>query len=260
MQNKEDMGGYMGTFVFILGLVFGSFFNVCIYRIPRGESIVSPPSHCTYCNNRLKFYDMIPVLSYIFLRGRCRYCKEKISIKYPVIELLTGFSFLLIYLRYGISLNFFKYTVLTGFMIVIGFIDFYTTDVYTSSIIAGMIFGSIFIIINIFLGHNFMDCIFGAMFGFAVIGLIILISKGGMGAGDAEIAGLIGIFLGLKLTVTALSLSIIIGGLTGIILVILKKKSMKDYFAFGPFMSIGAYIAILYGNEIANWYLSKFML
>jgi len=109
MQNKEDMGGNMDIFVFILGLVFGSFFNVCIYRMPRGESIVFPPSHCTHCNNRLKFYDMIPVLSYIFLRGRCRYCKEKISIKYPIIELLTGFSFLLIYLRYGISLNFFKY-------------------------------------------------------------------------------------------------------------------------------------------------------
>lgn len=259
MQNKKNVGGHMEILVFILGLVFGSFFNVCIYRIPRGESIAFPPSHCTNCNNRLKFYDMVPVLSYIFLRGKCRYCKEKISLKYPIIELLTGVSFFLIYLRYGISFEFFKYTVLTGFMIVIGFIDFYTTDVYTSSIIAGMIFGGIFIIISIFLGYNFMDCIYGALLGFAIIGLIILISKGGMGVGDAEIAGLIGIFLGLKLTITALFLAIIIGGLTGLILVMLKKKSMKEYFAFGPFLSIGAYIAILYGNEIANWYLSKFI-
>ena len=108
-------------------------------------------------------------------------------------------------------------------------------------------------------GTGYGGYIYGALLGFAIIGLIILISKGGMGVGDAEIAGLIGIFLGLKLTITALFLAIIIGGLTGLILVMLKKKSMKEYFAFGPFLSIGAYIAILYGNEIANWYLSKFI-
>ncbi|EQB3123923.1 prepilin peptidase, partial [Clostridium botulinum] len=121
----------MNIIVLILGIIIGSFLNVCIYRIPKGESIIFPPSYCEKCGVNIKIYNLIPVVSYIFLRGRCKCCKNKISLRYPLVELLTGILFLSIYHLCGLNFSFIKYIIFVSFIIVIGFIDLDTTDVYS---------------------------------------------------------------------------------------------------------------------------------
>lgn len=244
----------MGVFVFICGLIFGSFFNVCIFRIQKGESIAYPPSHCTSCNNVLKWYDLVPVLSYLFLKGKCRYCKEKISLRYPLIELITGILFFLIFLKYGMDILTIKFLVFISLLIVIGMIDFDTTDVYSSTTITGIIAGVIFILIGTYLKtSNPVPFIIGGVLGGGIIAIIILITKG-MGWGDAEICLVGGLFLGWRLTVVMLMLSFVLGGIVGIILIALKIKSKKDYIPFGPFIAMAAVITMFFGQNLINYY------
>lgn len=245
----------MNLIILSLGLLIGSFLNVCIYRIPRGESIAYPPSHCTNCGNNIKPYDLIPVISYIFfLKGKCRYCGEKISIRYPLIELFTGVVFMLIYKYYGLSMEFIKFAVLSCFLIVIGMIDFDTTDVYFKTTMSGIIVGIVFLIVYYFNGYNIWTYILGALIGGGFISLIILIT-GGMGWGDAEMCFLAGIYLGWKLTLVMLFLSVVLGGIIGILLIATKKKSKKDYIPFGPYIALGAMMAVVWGEGILKWYL-----
>lgn len=242
----------------LYGLLIGSFLNVCIYRIPRNESISFPPSHCTNCKNKIKWYDLIPIISYIFLRGKCRYCGEKISIRYPLIELITGAIFLALNIEYGLSINFFKYAVLACFLIVIGMIDFDTTDVYLKTTASGIITGVLFLIYGYFMNYNILSYIYGGLLGVGIIALIILLTKG-MGWGDAEICLMGGLFLGLKLTIVMLFFSFVFGGLIGIILMILKIKSRKDYIPFGPFISAACLFTVFFGEKITLWYMSYFI-
>ncbi|KYH30370.1 MULTISPECIES: prepilin peptidase [Clostridium] len=239
--------------IFISGLILGSFLNVCIYRIPHGKSISYPPSHCTNCKIRIKPYDLIPIISYVLLKGRCRYCNNKISIRYPLIELFTGIIFVGVYIKYGLSIKFIKFAVLFCFLIVIGIIDYDTTDVYDNTIIWGGVFGFIFLAINIYLKLPVKTYLLGALVGGVFISIIILLS-GGMGWGDAEICTLCGLYLGIKLTILTLFLSLIIGGTLGGILILLKKKSRKDYIPFGPFIVSAAMIAMFLGERILKWY------
>ncbi|MFU0825277.1 prepilin peptidase [Clostridium sp.] len=239
--------------IFIFGLLLGSFLNVCIYRIPREESISYPPSHCTNCKNRIKPYDLIPVISYVLLKGKCRYCNEKISIRYPLIELFTGIIFIGIYTKYGLSIEFVKFAVLSCFLIVIGIIDYDTTDIYNSTIIWGGVFGVIFLVIDIYLKLPIKTYLLGALIGGGFISIIILLS-GGMGWGDAEICAVCGLYLGIKLTILTLFLSVIIGGVVGGILILLKKKSRKDYIPFGPFIVSAVMIVMFLGERALEWY------
>lgn len=246
----------MSIFVFVCGLIFGSFFNVCIFRIQKGESIAYPPSHCTSCNNELKWYDLVPVLSYVVLKGKCRYCKEKISLRYPAVELITGVLFYFIYLKYGINILTIKFIVLISLLIVIGMIDFDTTDVYSSTTITGMVAGVIFILIGMYFKTNVpIPFIIGGLLGGGIIAIIILIT-GGMGWGDAEICLLCGLFLGWKLTVVMLMLSFVLGGIIGLALIALRIKSRKDYIPFGPFITLAAMIAVFFGQNMIDYYIS----
>lgn len=244
-------------FIFIMGLLIGSFLNVCIYRIPREESIAYPPSHCTVCGNRIKPYDLIPVLSWILLRGKCRYCGEKISIRYALIEMITGIFFALTYLKYGYTLECFKFIILIPFLIVIGMIDYDTTDVYAKTTWTGTAVGIIFIIVNFYYGLGIKTYIYGGLLGGGVISLIILITRG-MGWGDAEICLLSGVFLGLPSTILMLFMSFVIGGLSGVILIASGKKTRKDYIPFGPSIVAASIMTILIGNNIMNWYMNIF--
>lgn len=239
--------------IFLVGLIIGSFLNVCIYRIPREESIVFPPSHCASCNHKLVWYDLFPVISYIILRGRCRYCNTKISIVYPIIELLNGVIYILLYIKFGLSILFIKYSILASLVIVISIIDLFTTDIYTNTIWFGTAIGIIFIIISILMKQNIFTYIIGAIIGAGVITIIILTTKG-MGWGDAELLFVIGLFLGIKLSIVTIFLSFILGGLIGSILIMLKIKSRKDYIPFGPFISAGALISILWGDILLRYY------
>jgi leader peptidase (prepilin peptidase)/N-methyltransferase len=243
------------VFISILGLLIGSFLNVCIYRIPRGESIAFPPSHCTNCKNEIKWYDLIPVISYIFLKGKCRYCGEKISIRYPLIELITGALFFALYINFGLSFYFIKSVVLTCLLIVIGMIDYDTTDIYFSTTLTGIIMGCLFLLYNWYLGAGVLTYIYGALLGGGVIALIILLTHG-MGWGDAELCLLCGLYLGLKLTAVMLFFAFVFGGIIGILLIITKKKSRKDYIPFGPYIALSSIFTMLLGEKILSLYLS----
>ena len=249
------MNNFFMLYVFIVGLILGSFYNVCIYRIPKEESIAFPPSHCTNCNTRLKPVDLIPVFSYIFLKGKCRYCNDKISPRYALVELFTGIVFLGLYLKYGLTFEFIKYAVLVSFLIVIGMIDYDTTDVYFITTLSAMLVGAIFVVVEFFLGGNITSFIYGGLLGGGAITLIILLTKG-MGWGDAEICLLAGLYLGLSSTVLMLLLSFVLGGAIGIILIATKVKTRKDYIPFGPFIALGAIITSFVGENIINWYLN----
>ena len=240
--------------IVVLGLVIGSFLNVCIYRIPKEESIAFPPSHCANCNHKLMPIDLIPVFSYIFLRGKCRYCKEKISARYPLIESLNALLYLIIYFKFGIILVTLKYCILASILIVIGMIDYDTQFVFTSTTIFGGIIAGIFIMIQaIVYKVGIIDLILGGAIGFGIIGAIVFLTKG-MGEGDIEIAALCGLFLGVKGILLGLFLAIIIGGIIGIIILALKLKKAKEKIAFGPCIAIGSLISMLWGVEILKFY------
>lgn len=252
---------YIEVYVFIVGLMVGSFLNVCIYRIPKGESIVYPPSHCNNCGSRIKWHDLVPIFSYFILGRKCRYCGAKISVRYMIIELGTAVLFLVVYLQYGINFIFFKYILFITFLIVIGIIDFDTTDIYFKTTLSGIFMGTSLIIVGYFIGEHSMNgmitYLYGAAFGWGGIALIILLTHG-MGWGDAEICLMCGLFLGFKNTVLMMFLAFMIGGIVGVILIVFNKKSKKDYIPFGPSIALAAILVSLYGNEIINWYLNMF--
>ena len=255
------MESIFAIYIFILGLLIGSFLNVCIYRIPRGESIAYPPSHCTSCGNKIKYYDLIPVLSWIFLRGKCRKCNEKISSRYALIELTTAILFLLTYFEYGVSIYLLKFLILIPFLIVIAMIDYDTMDVYTTTTWCAIAMGIVLLGVNFYLGEPVDIYIYGAILGAGTITLIILLSKlilgsEGMGWGDAEICGLCGLFLGLKLTIVMMFFSFIIGGVIGVYLLWFKKKSGRSEMPFGPSIIISALLIMIWGDRILNWYLA----
>ena len=246
--------------IFILGLLIGSFLNVCIYRIPRGESIAYPPSHCTTCGNNIVAYDLIPVISWIFLRGKCRSCGEKISARYALVELTTAMLFLLTYFQYGLSISLLRYLILIPFLVVIAMIDYDTMEVYTTTTWIAMGAGIVLLAVNFYLGQPLVTYIYGGLLGAGTISFIILMSKlilgqEGMGWGDAEICGLCGVFLGFKLTLMMMFFSFIIGGVVGVYLLWFKKKNGRSEMPFGPSIIMAALLTIIWGDKILNWYL-----
>jgi len=245
----------IGIFIAITGIIIGSFLNVCIFRIPKGESISYPPSHCTNCSTRIKPYDLFPVISYFILKGKCRNCKEKIFIRYPLIELATGILFFAAYLKFDLTLDLIKFTLLSSFLIVIGMIDLDTTDVYLKTILPGIVVGIVFVIIAFFSGSSYITFILGGLLAGGIIALIIVTTHG-MGWGDFEICVLSGLFLGLKLSIVMVFFSFVLGGLIGVLLLITKKKGRKDQIPFGPFIVMGTFVAMFFGEQIINWYLN----
>ncbi|MEY7999863.1 A24 family peptidase [Clostridium sp. Mt-5] len=246
---------YYAVIIFIFGAVIGSFLNVCIYRIPRGESTAYPPSHCTNCGNKIKWYDLIPIISYFVLKGKCRYCGEKISIRYPLIEFITALLYLMLYIKIGIGIDFIKYITFMSILIVVGMIDFDTTDVYFKTTAAGVVFALIFMAVYWNMGFEIRNFIFGGILSGIFFTIIIFITKGGMGWGDMEICVFCGLFLGFKLTLVMMFLSFVLGAAVGMILILSGKKSRKDYIPFGPFISLASIITVFLGGTILNLYL-----
>jgi leader peptidase (prepilin peptidase) / N-methyltransferase len=245
----------MNLLILILGLIIGSFLNVCIYRIQREESIVFPPSHCTSCGYNLKAVDLIPVISYIFLRGRCRKCREKISIRYPVVELINGIMYLVLFLKFGLSYNFLFSAIFFSLLFVISLVDLESKEIYLSTIIFGVIIAVLYILMSHFIfGTNIVNNLLGGVIGYGIIMLVVILTRG-MGEGDAEIAGICGLFLGIKGILLALFIAIITGGIVGSIILLLKLKGKKSEIAFGPYIALGTIISILYGTEIIGFYL-----
>ncbi|MEN6566339.1 MAG: prepilin peptidase, partial [Veillonellales bacterium] len=247
--------------LFFWGLLIGSFLNVCIYRLPRGESIVTPPSHCTDCGTRLKPWDMIPILSWLLLKGRCRYCGTAIPSRYAAIELLTGILFVWCLEILGLGPALFKTLVLLSFLLVITFID-YDHQLILDKVL--LWFAPVGVAINLFINHiNFFanavgyregfvalqtglpDMLIGALLGGGAFLLIAVVSRGGMGGGDIKFAASLGLWLGGKFTLLAIFLSFLFGGLAGVLLLLLQRKGRRDMIPFGPFIALGAVVTIL---------------
>jgi leader peptidase (prepilin peptidase)/N-methyltransferase len=244
------------VFNFILGAIVGSFLNVVIYRVPRNESIIRPSSHCPVCGHPLKWYDMIPIFSYLALKGKCRYCGAKISIKYPSIEALTGFAFVGVGLRFGWSLQFFEYIIFSALLIAVGFTDLFDGVVPDIIVIPGAVVGLIFSALQ---GKAaFSSSIFGLLFLLGVFALIIVITRGGMGQGDATFGAMIGSFVGFKFSIEVLVLAFVLGAIIGSILIFASHKKGKDTMPFGPYLAIAAYIVSLYGYKILLMYTKLF--
>lgn len=242
----------------LLGLIVGSFSNVCIHRIPRNESIVYPASHCPKCRNTIKPIDNIPLLSYILLKGRCRNCKSRISIQYPLVEFLTGVIYTIIYLVYGLSIQTLIYVILSSALIIITFIDLQKQIIPDVISLPGIVIG---FILSFFVPYiSFINSALGVVVGG---GIILIISLGGsaiykkeaMGGGDVKLAAMIGAFLGWRYIIISLFLGFFLGALIGIILIMSKIKKREDTIPFGPFIVLGSLITLLWGKQIISWYL-----
>ena len=245
--------------VLIIGLCIGSFLNVCIYRIQKEESIAFPGSHCTSCGHELKTYELVPVLSYIFLRGKCIKCKDKISIKYPLVEILNGLLYTLLFIKYGLSFNFVFYCLLVSLLIVISIIDLESKFIYSSTTMLGVLLAVIYIIIGAYLGEvKILNNLLGGLIGYGIIFLIVILT-GAMGEGDADIAGICGLFMGIKGILVTLFMAIILGGIFASIALILKLKDRKSEIAFGPYIAMGTLVWMLIGEEILRLYTSFFI-
>ncbi|HOJ76996.1 MAG TPA: prepilin peptidase [Bacillota bacterium] len=236
-------------FTFIIGLVIGSFLNVCIYRIPRNKSIVFPPSGCTKCGHRLQWWELIPVLSFLILRGRCKECREPVSWRYPVVEILTGLLFLISYLLWGMAWETLIAILFISFIIPISFIDLEFQIIPDKISLLGIIVG---LLLNY---QNIIDRSIGIVVGFGIIFLIILLSRGGMGMGDAKLMAMFGAFWGWKVVLYSLFIGSIFGTVIGLYLIITKKITRKTPIPFGPYLCMGALMAISIQDYIIRWWL-----
>ncbi|MDD5196085.1 MAG: prepilin peptidase [Candidatus Omnitrophota bacterium] len=259
--------------VFIFGSVIGSFLNVCIHRMPKSESVVWPRSHCPKCSKRIPGYDNIPFISFILLKGRCRFCKEKISLRYPLVELITGLLFLAFFMRYGLSYNFFFYAVLASALIIATFIDMkhriIPDEISIGVLIIGFILSSVRGVNLNPLSFSFkpmLSSFFGILIGAGIIYLTgwlfdlvyfkllknppINGETESMGVGDVKLLAMIGAFLGVPRTVLTFFIAPFFGAVIGIITLITKKDHTIPY---GPFLSLAALISIFWWDKILRF-------
>lgn len=256
--------GWMTLSIYIiiglLGLAFGSFFNVCIYRIPAGKSVVSPPSSCGTCGHRLSARDMIPILSWAWSRGRCRYCGARYSGRYAVVEGLTAVLYMAVFALSGPTWRFLAGLVLTSLLIIIAFIDWDESIIPNGLVLIGLVAG----IACTALTGDWLNTLLGAVAGALPLLAVdalgrLLYKKEGMGLGDVKMMAFVGIFLGWKLTLLAMLFGVILGGIVGVIGLAVKKLERGGYMPFGPCLAIGAWISFFFGQSLLRWYLGLLM-
>ena len=263
---------------FLLGLVIGSFLNVCILRIPADKSIVLPASSCPKCGKAIAPYDNIPVLSWLFLGGKCRNCKTKISAMYPAVELLTGLLFLACYFVFGLTVDALKWSVFAALLVVLTVTDLreriLPDEVNFFGLGAGLLFsfftksldGTALWLANRWfdfpppqMALSFADAVLGAVAG---SGLLWLVAEGyfrirgreGMGLGDVKMMAAVGAFLGLKRTLLTVLMGSLLGSVIGIVLIAVSKKGRDYELPFGTFLGAGALLVVFYGTPALHWY------
>ncbi|NWF98399.1 MAG: prepilin peptidase [Nitrospirae bacterium] len=256
--------------VFIFGLLTGSFLNVCIYRIPRNISIIWPASRCPSCNVPIKFYDNIPILSYIFLGGKCRYCKNSISFRYPLVEFLNGVSYIIVINKFGIEWHSIFYFIFCSALIVITFIDFdfqiIPDRITLPGIFIGLIAGSL-LLPDPFTRISYLgwkSSIIGSSIGFALYSLIAfsgskIFKKEAMGGGDIKMMAMVGAVIGWKGVILTTFLGSLTGSVAGIVSMIIHGREKGSLIPFGPFLAFGSIISLFYGQEIVFWYLNEIL-
>ncbi|TYR82263.1 prepilin peptidase [Priestia megaterium] len=241
-------------YLFIIGLTLGSFYNVVGLRIPVNQSIVRPRSSCPKCGHALRISELVPVFSYVIQKGRCRSCKAEIPPFYPIMELLTGFSFFLSFHLIGLQLELLVALTLVSLLAIIVISDL-AYMIISNKVL--LFFTPLLIIERLFIPLSpWWDCLFGAMIGFSLLFLIGFVSGGGMGGGDIKLYGVLGIVLGWKLVLLSFFLATLFGAVIGIYSLIAGKVQKGKPMPFGPFIAGGTIIAYFYGEELLSWYLA----
>ena len=244
--------------VFIFGSIIGSFLNVCIYRLPKGKSVINPPSSCPKCAKFIRWYDNVPLISYIVLRGRCRSCKDRISLRYFIVELITALVLTALFTVFGLSPKFFAYSIMSCGLIVATFVDFEISEIPDEVSMGGLVVGlvlsasmpSIFCAASRW--HALLASVLGALAGGASIYIIgflgeLAFKKEAMGGGDVKLMAMIGSFLGWKLVALAFFIAPLFGSIVGIIL---KIRSGRETIPYGPYLSLAALVAVFFGERI----------
>ncbi len=260
---------FRNLLIFILGSIVGSFLNVCIYRMPKNESIVSPPSHCPNCQRPIPWFYNIPIVSYVLLKGKCRFCNAKINFRYLIVELVTAIVFLILFSHYGFSIKFLIYTGLACSLIVATFIDFEHQIIPDEITLGGLVIGVLLSIlypplhtpVSSTLWHGIKSSLIqsvlgiiaggGAIYLIGVLGTWIF-RKDSMGGGDVKLMAMLGSFLGWKFALLIIILGAFSGSIFGIIS-LMKNKS--HIIPFGPYLSFGAFLCLLYGDKMLQWIL-----
>ncbi len=248
------------TAMVVLGLGIGSFLNVCIHRIPRGRSVAHPASNCPHCGYVLRWIDNVPVVSYLMLGGRCRGCKARISVRYPLIELATMAMFLLHYAVFGLDIMLVPRLVFACALIVLFAIDLEHHLLPNVITLPGIVMGLAF---SAFLPPGLRDAILGVLLGGGVLWAIgeayfRYSGQEGMGGGDVKMLAMIGAFLGWKLTLVTLVLSSVLGSIVGLVVLAVRRGGMKYALPYGTFLALGALVSSLAGADIVEWYLSLY--
>ena len=251
--------------IFVFGACIGSFLNVIICRVPEKKSILRDRSHCPQCKEFIKWYDLLPILSFFILRGRCRKCKKKISWQYPLVEFFTAISFVFVAWHFNFVFDnpfFYRDLIFVAALIVVFVTDWRFSLILDAVVWPMLVFSFIF---NIFFLSNSEDVLFNVMMigGAALLAggfflLQYLVSRGKwIGFGDIKLGLLMGAMLGWPNILVALYFAYVLGAIVMLILMVFKKKKMKEQVAFGTFLSIGTIIALFYGEQIINWYLTR---
>lgn len=257
--------------VFVLGTIAGSFINCLAWRINQEETILGR-SYCPKCKHTLSSFDLFPILSFAFLKGKCRYCKEKISWQYPLVEILTGLAFVFVYHYTGFDLLTFDlqnikfYELIFRWLLSMLLLTAFIYDLKYFIIPDGITFSAItltvlWIIVGFFAGYytkmQVLSFLFAGLGSSFFLFCLWFFSQGkAMGFGDVKLAFLLGLFLGYPVIIPALFASFFIGALTGIVLIFLRKKKMRSEVPFGPFLVMGAFIGLAWGQDMINWYIS----
>lgn len=267
IKDPEALRIFLHIYMFAFGAVVGSFLNVCIARLPEKKSLVRPGSRCPTCENPIRWYDNIPIISFAFLRGKCRKCGSPISWQYPVVELLTAILFVLLMQHFTNMVALLIYVVFTCSLVVITFIDLKHYIIPDEISITGIFVGLGLSLLPArmaggqLVSASFLDSLIGCVSGGGILYLtacfsLLVFKKEGMGGGDIKLLGMIGAFLGWKLALMTIVLSAILGAAVGVALILLRLKKRSDYIPFGPYIALAAVLALMHGDRLIVWYLS----
>jgi leader peptidase (prepilin peptidase)/N-methyltransferase len=245
-------------FTFVIGAVVGSFLNVCIHRLPAGQSVVHPPSHCPSCGARIRSRDNIPLLSFALLRGSCRSCGAAISLRYPIVEALTGGLFVLLFYRNGLSPTLAVYAAFVAALIVVSFIDLDHQIIPDVISLPGIVLG--LVVSALGQGPPLLDSMVGVLVGGGVlyavaVGYRAFTGREGMGGGDIKLLAMIGAFLGWRGVLVTLIVGSFTGAVVGTSLIVARRTESRIPIPFGPFLALGAMCALAFGDQLIEWYL-----
>ncbi|MFC1730465.1 prepilin peptidase [candidate division KSB1 bacterium] len=249
------------VWLFVIGLAFGSFLNVCIYRLPRGKSLVRPPSSCTHCGSEIRYRDNIPLVSYIILKGRCRDCKNPISIRYPLVELFSGLAAVLAWWWFGTTVLGVSAVLLIYILIPVIFIDIEFQIIPNSIIIFGLGAGITLIVAELTVGgyRSWSDAVLGGIIGAGILVFSALLGrllfhKPSMGMGDIKLAAVLGLFLGIQNIIVSIFLSFVYALVIGGGLMIVRGNRPAGVISFGPYLALGSLTGLFFGDIITYYY------